>query len=714
MSGDFHMPAFDVNAYERVNQQWMCGRESDGTPCTRGPNSRGECGAVCQPLKVGDHFFCENAATLSGQCDDGPLPDGSCPHCPARCTPFKKGASIVCGLGACPDGPRADGTCCQPVPPCRPVRRVLGKRKLLTLSVLALALGFGLLMVGGPGHEQIMSPGRLTSQHSAVADRCSACHDVGDGTLVDWLHAAVDSSDRTTLDTQCFACHREMQNRADSPHGADPDVLAALTQKAEQRESRGGSFMLSLARRSMSHSGGIACSTCHREHRGEHHDLTAMTDTQCQTCHASAFASFSDGHPEFTDYPYVRRSRIYFDHVSHYGAHFREAGRLPAGEAAREFLVEGEPLQQTCVRCHAADNAGRKMLVRPFEQTCGACHADQIEDDSSAGLLVLGLPVFDKTRLGQRDSTVWPFDGAKHPEAEGAVSPILRLLLSANPQYARLDRQVASLDLLSLDGANEEQLEAVGAMPKMLAEEIGNMASQGQSGIRARLADALGEDVTSDQIRQLAKLLEADALESVHEWFLGEDFGSRRPDAGGLFLNPRELSLRYRPVGHADPVLRAWIDVSVRLGHNADEETPIRQIYRSLSQVTASGRCLKCHTIESRPDGSASVNWLPYQGQSLGSFATYAHHPHILTLQDDSCMQCHVLNSTAEKDASWSIFRAEFVDLSGHPLPGFGEFHANFQPLRKTVCVTCHQTGRVVQNCTTCHSYHVTAPAAAP
>lgn len=154
--------------------------------------------------------------------------------------------------------------------------------------------------------------------------------------------------------------------------------------------------------------------------------------------------------------------------------------------------------------------------------------------------------------------------------------------------------------------------------------------------------------------------------------------------------------------------------MSVRLGHDAEEESPLHQIYRSVSRVTASGRCLKCHTIESPPGGSATVNWHPYQGQSLGSFTTYAHRPHIVTLQDAACMECHVLNPTGKSDEAWSMFRPEFFDTGGHPSPGFTEFHANFQPMRKTVCVECHQTGRVIQNCTTCHSYHVTTPAAAP
>ena len=75
---------FDVNEYERVGDQWACGRACEGTPCARGPSARGECGAVCQPRKVGDHYFCENASLIGGKCDDGPHAD--CEACTAWIT----------------------------------------------------------------------------------------------------------------------------------------------------------------------------------------------------------------------------------------------------------------------------------------------------------------------------------------------------------------------------------------------------------------------------------------------------------------------------------------------------------------------------------------------------------------------------------------------------------------------------------------------------
>ena len=62
----------------------------------------------------------------------------------------------------------------------------------------------------------------------------------------------------------------------------------------------------------------LACAACHTEHQGRDFDLKRMGDQQCQACHQAQFASFASGHPEFTGYPYVRRTRMQFDHVSHW------------------------------------------------------------------------------------------------------------------------------------------------------------------------------------------------------------------------------------------------------------------------------------------------------------------------------------------------------------------------------------------------------------
>ena len=703
--------SFDVNQYERANQPWACGRECEGTPCTRGPGPEGECGAVCVPQRIGDRYYCQNAAQLSGMCDDGPGDDGSCAHWPAKCTPVKKRGGFECGLGICADGPRPDGSCCQPMVPCRPRRRVLARRQTVTLCVLAVAIGAALLLAGGPDRQQMVSPGELALHHGALSESCSQCHAAGSGTLGDWLHTAVAGGDGPSMDDRCLECHGQLRQHKDQPHTADSALLAAWTAEARSRPADGGSAMLRLARASIVHGRAITCAVCHREHQGADHQLAAMADNACQSCHAVSFDSFSDGHPEFADYPYTRRSRIYFDHQSHYGAHFRDAGRLPAGEAAAGFLMAGKPTRTTCVKCHVADGAGEKMLVRGFDQTCGACHAEQITDELSPGLAVLAFPLFPVAEQpaaegeNAESKAAWP---PKHPLAGGSLSPILRLLLSTNAEFLNLERQLGGLDLSDLSAATDQQRAAAAKLPGVIKAELAPLAAGGRLAVEQRLAEAWNLPPSSPEVVQMAKLLPTGHIElALQNWLGGANVARVRPDARGTYPDDRDRTLRYRPDRHADPVLRAWIDASVRRGPWADASSPMHQLYRSLSRVSAVGRCLKCHTIESGEQGEAHVNWHTYRQPPATSLTTYTHRPHMVMLRDEACLQCHVLGAAEEHRGPETIFRPEFVAADGCPRLGSHEFRPNFQPMNKAICATCHTTGRVTQGCTTCHNYHV-------
>jgi hypothetical protein len=599
------------------------------------------------------------------------------------------------------------------------VRRALGRRKIVTLCVLAISMGVGLLMVGGPWRQQASSPGDLASHHSASEGKCSECHVGADGTLDELLHAALAGEDAAALDGRCLECHRDLRPAAGHPHNVDPALLAERTQEAHQQHSiTGGTLMMRIANGAFAHDGSISCAGCHREHQGVDHNLSAMSDAQCQTCHVSAFESFSSGHPEFTSYPYMRRSRIHFDHVAHYGTHFRDADRLPDSPAAQAFVVKGEPTAETsaktCAQCHVSDRAGRKMLVRDFEQTCGACHAEQIKDELLPGLLVLGFPVFDKQSLGEEAWASWPLERTQHAEAGGTLSPLLRILLAGKADFAALDRETASIDLSNLKEASPEQLDAAKKLPAVLRRELDLLASEGRAGIEQRLALTFGESASPGQIAQMARWIPTEQLDEVRGRWL-TDAGGAAADvnaAGGVYRRDRDLSLRYRPDGHADPLLRAWIDAVVRIDGEADTGAadPVRQLRRSLTHVAAGGRCLKCHTIERGADGKAAVHWKSYQGESLGSFTTFAHRPHVVIMRDKSCLKCHVLSTPAAPENQVSMYRPEYFSAGGYARSGGDAYHANFQKMGKAACAECHTTGRAKQNCTTCHRYHVRQP----
>src|SRR3989344_1131706 len=91
----------------------------------------------------------------------------------------------------------------------------------------------------------------------------------------------------------------------------------------------------------------LACATCHKEHRGTEHAITALTNAQCLSCHSQSFPSFSRGHPEFETYPFQRRARVFFDHGGHFAKHFVDTKREDISFAT----------------CHAPDASGKLLAV---------------------------------------------------------------------------------------------------------------------------------------------------------------------------------------------------------------------------------------------------------------------------------------------------------------------------------------------------------------
>ena len=153
-------PEFNSGQYERPNQYWICGKAAEGKPCRIGPDAKGRCRATyeCRPaleIKAGENkgrFRCTRTADYGG----------------------------ACGIG-----PRPDGTCSRPIPKCVPVRGLYARRKLFTISVVALTAGILLVGLGGPFRARFITPGKLSAQHATetfarlagtTGEGCAACH----------------------------------------------------------------------------------------------------------------------------------------------------------------------------------------------------------------------------------------------------------------------------------------------------------------------------------------------------------------------------------------------------------------------------------------------------------------------------------------------------------------------------------------------------------
>ena len=707
--GPSHASSFDENDYARPNQPWQCGWAAEGHACPLGPTKWGLCRSAheCSPYQKGDTWVCARTKTHGGTCDEGPLPDG---------------------------------TCCKQIRRCEPKRSALSRRGVLSFTAFAAAIASGLLILGSPSRPNLISPGPLTSQHSQVVDRCEGCHTAAAGGPTAWVQASLDREVAHTQSGQCLQCHAELGASAMNPHsqpriepgmqtvvnemvGTIGDGLPELPQRRATRHGLDGGIARALRTDQQ-----LACATCHREHRGTMADLTEFTNQQCQVCHVDSFHSFSEGHPEFTAYPYERRTRLYFDHLSHIGEHFEAAG------------TKGN---RKCNDCHQADSAGRYMLVKEFETTCAECHSHQIQDDTTQGIAVISLPALDVDALAKNGRKIgqWPREYPLHVEATAEISPLQRLLLQSYDEYAAVEASLSGVDLRDLREADTPQLQSVESLVWLLKESLYDIVQKGHPEIHRRLATVLGEHVSESQIETLANsyplLL---AIDMQEQWLpaLVTEVESRRKQldvevpnevpptdaallirterhesellASGWHVHGSSLSLRYRPLGHADRLLRALLDIGAR-GVNNDPnptllQSALNDLFDQVGSPFAAGRCTKCHSVDHDEKAAANVNWRPYEPPlDQHSFTHFNHAPHVTLLSDDACSQCHSFNET--QTAATSLLKTEFIDRHWRPATNPHAFESDFVPMTQAACAKCHGDSSGRDSCLTCHAYHV-------
>jgi hypothetical protein len=158
---------------------------------------------------------------------------------------------------------------------------------------------------------------------------------------------------------------------------------------------------------------------------------------------------------------------------------------------------------------------------------------------------------------------------------------------------------------------------------------------------------------------------------------------------GGWYRRDENYTLYYRPSGHADEFLTAWLETS------AGDTLPAAQaIFTQLADEKAPGACMKCHTVD-RVGPATIVNWLPSRPQPhQRSFTSFKHAAHFALMGVQGCSTCHVLDAKADYAAAFGANR----DIT--------LFRSNFAPLTKNSCVSCHQPELAGASCQQCHNYH--------
>jgi hypothetical protein len=751
---------FKQNRYERPNQEWVCGRAAEGRACPLGPDERGNCRATgeCAPAKKGDRWFCSRSDAQGGKCEKGPLPNGVCSH---------------------------------PIPPCQPVPSLRRARGSLVWLFVALTTGVLLLLLGSSWRQRWIDPGTLSNAHATSAAKCSDCHSVADKKQSALVGLGAFTIRPVSDSRRCLNCHTLGDNPL-APHGAAPSQLASLTKRAQSgpNESIPKPLFLRVSHTlSPPHatSSELACSVCHREHHGRNLDLKQLSNQQCQTCHAVQFASFADGHPEFSNYPYRRRTPIFFDHASHLRQHFAE-------------MKEKAP--QSCQACHLPDSAGRFMKVKNFQATCAVCHEAQIQ---GAGMSVKGaafftLPGIDADTLASKGISVgeWP------KAADGKITPYMELLLRREPEMQKALDHLQGVDLLDLTKATPDQLAAaeqfawgvkqllfhlvVDGQSYLIAKLTGEIAPAGieipratflaaqeewmphlltevtnfQNGIKPPLPKAApsptptpaspnakpasgdqsllgGDDLAAAASPTPTGKNDDDLSAAVaaaspspspasggKDDLAGGDLlsgASESPapsptpataatpesksaeewvSAGGWYRPPDSFTLYYRPAGHADAFLVAWLTTAGKFASES-ATSKMQAVFRQLANPQSAGICLKCHTVDAT-GGKMEVQWLPEEAvPKKKSFTTFRHTTHLSLFGNTACETCHTIDPKV--DYAKYFNGDDKAQAERDPM----HFQSNFAPLSKTLCIQCHKPEVAGNSCLLCHRYHTGA-----
>ncbi len=339
-----------------------------------------------------------------------------------------------------------------------------------------------------------LMPGPMTSAHGAI-EACGTCHTKSGSGKLSWIHGLV-AGDPLADSKACLSCHK-MPETALNAHGASRDVLKRNT---ERLLNVAAASLPPLSMRAQSYAfpadaiagGNLYCATCHQEHQGGSVKPTNLSNAQCQSCHAIKFDSFGSGHPKFDGYPFKRRTRIVYDHATHFNKHYPEVAKKDAAKR----------IPRACSTCHTSDGDNRVMTVAAFEETCAACHADQISGKERVsgpkGIAFLSLPGLDLETLKKKNAAL-----GEWPEAsEAALSPFTAFMISRTEKGRGLIKAVKGLNLQDLSGASNQQLQAVAE----LGWEIKKLVFAIVSG---KASDALGQ-IKSDAGRDRQPALASD------------------------------------------------------------------------------------------------------------------------------------------------------------------------------------------------------------
>lgn len=143
---------------------------------------------------------------------------------------------------------------------------------------------------------------------------------------------------------------------------------------------------------------------------------------------------------------------------------------------------------------------------------------------------------------------------------------------------------------------------------------------------------------------------------------------------GTWFIDDATLSVRYRPRGHADELLRLVIDVAASA---TTHRVPRQGLLLNILAENSLKVCASCHSIDTSGEHYA-INWnVVPRDTSRRHFTEFSHRPHLLQPQLADCRHCHVINAQGNVLSNY-----ESTDPMAHA--------HDFQPITKATCISCH------------------------
>ncbi len=571
-------------------------------------------------------YRCARERLWSHACGRGPNADGTCGGV-SECLPTRKGDRWRCSRplwagGPCLNGPKPDGSCYTQRPPCRPHRNFMAKRRRAGLLAvggsMAVIAAFFVTSSGLFGFDRNLAiPGPLTAAHANLIDgkRCALCHDGHERQGLQLAKALVEYQDITT---QCSQCH-SFDGQSRRPHNlplADNDTSLET-----------------------------GCIGCHTEHKGTDSNIFALPYSDCHGCHEPKvrFERFADegplGHPTFSDdFGGLALSAIRFDHSKHFDAHFTKA-------EVREHRPEA------CTTCHRPKASGSGLSIPSFEEGCASCHEDQIGDQP---LLLLTWPEMETIR--PPDEVSASRCGMGEPGNFEDAEPVSYELPTL------LEAFLMDVDPDDIDSYEDAYL------------ELGDLlASKGIKPLEDLVRARGGEPTLL-----LAGLAPEIVANPACSWIGNQEYeGLAPPAAGGWVAQP--LGLSYRPVGHADPVLKAWLEFAGGINDDDTSQSWASAFKASLfDPETGPGICASCHT----PPDEAGMAWA--SERQPRRHTVFVHEPHLSIEEAAGAKPCTTCHEKTIKSSESSDFRKIGLET----------------------CQQCHGRQRAGEACALCHRYH--------